>query len=315
MKTLTLLFLSLLCTCVSAQKSASSELRGSGSMIVNIGDEIWEASISSETLHETHQFVSENRYRENPRGYPGYEVVNASERHDLRMIHKLVNERLAAGWQLLSTKHSMGTAVLDYNQLVRPEIIYYAFSVPTSSISVGGKTEGVVVKTARVSDADPTKLRGNILRNADSTFTLLIEEKVGETWLEYYRLQNAGMMAGDAPSLIESITISRKQIIFTVKLNTGYYQYHFSRWQDDHYFLSYLSFNPENKCGLKQFHANISSGILAICTGEFVRQECMPGDKLITLEERVEIRQAWLHTFIPGTRRFKLKNRIVNVFY
>jgi hypothetical protein len=315
MKYLTLLFLSLLCTCVSAQKIAPSLPAGSGSMIVDIGTGVWEVSISSETLHQTHKFVSEKRYRESPGSYAGYEIVKSSERYDLRMIHKLVNQRLAAGWQLLSTKHSLGVAVLDYDQLVQPEVIYYAFSVPDSSTGVVAESKSTLVKTATVTGPEANKLRGMLLQAADSTFTLLIEEKVGPVWLEYYRLHNAGLVAEDGPSMIESIVINRQHISFNVKLHTGWYRYNFTRWQNKRYFLSGLWFQPNNECGLQSFNAKLSSGVVAICTGHFRRQECIPGEKEVAYEARVEVREAWLDTFVLGTRRIELKSPKATVFY
>ncbi|MFT7121750.1 MAG: hypothetical protein ACJAZ9_001936, partial [Neolewinella sp.] len=119
----TLLFLTILCTCVRAQTTSS------GSMMVSLGRDVITVHVSSSQGYEAFRYVDENRYRQNPGNFRDFKVISIQNRFDLTVVHQHMDSLLAKGWELTSTNYATSVDYSDLNTIDR-ERIYYHFKTP-----------------------------------------------------------------------------------------------------------------------------------------------------------------------------------------
>lgn len=314
---LTLLLLCFAGTCARAQVSPTpTPLMGSGSIIVEIEEGSWFITISSSDTSETYGYVTENEFRKSPRAFAGYQTIKNQDRHNLSVVHQLINQKLALGWKLISTTPVKTSAVLDYNQLIQTETIYYYFSVPTKEKQPAAATDEATLVLASNGLQTPKQTMGaSLFKKADGGYLLLIKEQVGGRWLENYRLDNAGIIAGDLPERIEKISLSTDGITFNLALANGAYEYTFSPSNNQEYYLTKVRFKSAEECGMVEYIMRSPNAGLTNFQAKYLDTPCTPGEKGRQHSEYVIMPQLSLRNFAPGAHKVQLKKLAAKPIY
>ncbi|MEM9930140.1 MAG: hypothetical protein AAF840_10000 [Bacteroidota bacterium] len=303
---LTLLLLSLLCTCALAQNP--SPPLGSGSIIVEIDEGSWFVTISSADTNETHGFDTQTKYRQSPRTYVGYQTIKDQDRHQMDHVHRLINQKIAAGWQLLSVTPVQLSVPVGFEEVAFTETIYYNFLLPIKPTKAQPDEKLTEVKSSGVWQNNRQHMVANLMKKSNGNHVLIIQEKIGDRWLENFRLENEGIVAGDLPERIKALRLSKEGITFELDLAIGSYSYTFSQAKTTPgYFLSQITFTSNEDCGLNKYQLRTPTGNLSNFIARYVEEPCTPGDKGKQISEFVIIPRRNLKDFVPGAYKIDLK--------
>lgn len=312
LKHLSLLFLTLLCTGASAQTTNTPQM-GSGSLVVNFGDDVWFVTISSATDSEYHRFVTRSRYLKTPDRYDGYVVLPDQGRHDLRMVHRLVDQLETKGWQLVDSDHTSSLAADEYSNYQK-ERMFFRFRAPLEPPSLlgGGDAEMVLAAKADVNDVTPQ--RGGILLEADGNYVLLVEQAAGALWQEKFRLSDTGLLSEDMVKRIGEIILTPGGLTMVVGLETGDYRYTFE-FYDGEYLLTGLRFKSESDCGILAYNSNVTPSSRYQASGYYRPEPCADMKEAKTFYSRENLARISLSSFVPGNRRIDLSKQGGTIFY
>jgi hypothetical protein len=319
---LSLLFLSFLCTCVSAQNETTTpEITtqlplGSGSLLVEFGDGTWEVSLSSGTRYKKFQYVTEGLYLRRPVHFTGYTIVQGDNRYDLRMVHQLIDQLSLEGWELVATNYSNSQSANEWGTSIT-EKIFYQFSVPASTTPAFSEAAGESLNRIQVAiaDRDQLRLRGALSQNEDGTFSLKMEEMSQGRWLTYYTLVGKGLLKGDSALRIRAVSASERKLRFRIEMANGNYDYYFIRGGDNGYYFSGVHFMSSEKCGVVQYTLNSLQTADGLLTGFYQPEPCASLEKPQQVYGRYPIYRTWLKDFIPGSQRIEMEEEQQTVFY
>ncbi|TXF91632.1 hypothetical protein FUA23_00165 [Neolewinella aurantiaca] len=314
---LTLLFLSLLCTCVFAQTDAGSTgiPRGSASLLVEFGDGTWELSLSSSTRFQKYRYVTQANYDRRPAVFKNYTIVPGTDRFDLRMVHDLLDELRREGWQITATNYNRSQSANEMGTSYR-ESIFYHFSVPVLPENPeDGKADDEVLLEVSVAERDNLLLRGRMSKSASGEATLVMERMTNDGWKAFYTLGSESMLTDELVPRIEEINASKDKLSFRVAMANGRYDYHFDRKVNDEYYFTGLRFESSEVCGLFQYDLKLSNAIDAQLNGFYRPASCDAAEKAKIVYGRYEVLRTSLKDFQPGAQRIELKKPEQTIFY
>jgi hypothetical protein len=296
----TLLFLTILCTCVRAQTTSS------GSMMVSLGRDVITVHVSSSQGYEAFRYVDENRYRQNPGNFRDFKVISIQNRFDLTVVHQHMDSLLAKGWELTSTNYATSVDYSDLNTVDR-ERIYYHFKTPTVEVVPGNDPEKyTLLLDGKVSPLELGQLRGRIIQLKDETHQLIVERKNGLGWETVYQLENEGAIAGGQASRITDFRLDDQFLLLSYTGADGAYTYAF-RSSANRYVLEKVKFVRDEACGLSQFSIDYAFYGGAKFQGLRRAAPCDPESRTKMFQDKIVQEKVLLRDFFAGATTARLE--------
>lgn len=301
---LSLLLLLLLCTGGRAQETPAPQNFGeSATMVVRMDEASW--MITASSAHEVlkRNYVMEHVAQRRLNRYSGFIPVAATERYDLQPVHEMINYLATKGWELTNSNHLMEWINLHSGGSYKQEVMTFYFRVHP----IKGENASLV-PVVLINYEDRMRLRGRMVKSAaDTAYALIIEEQLNGQWQETFRLENEGIMAGDLPARMRSISISDDELVFKVKAEDGTYAYTFNwRAREDTFAFSGLQFRKEIQCGLINYKLAIFSKGKGKVSGQYYTDPCSKNSTLRAFEAFIEMEQTPVRAFSANTYRVDL---------
>lgn len=309
MRTLfTLLLLSLLCTCVRAQKTSSA------TMVVSLNPDVILLHISSSSGYEEIGYISPELRQLYPQDYPGFRVLPRRSEYDLTIVHRHLDSLAAKGWTLESSNFGTAVGAPEFQPVDRQRL-YYHFSIPPQQEpKTQDPDQFTLLRNAEVSSLVRNQMRGRILKMNDGPVVLLIEERFGSGWRELYRLDDEGAVAGDQAERITGFSISSNQLVLKYELANGTYSYQFF-FDGLSYALRLVNFESSSLCGVHKYRLELKAqGGSQI---QFVQRgtPCEGDEQPRVGTRKVIARPADLRSFFAGSYRLKLEKAGLSLLY
>ena len=320
MRLLTLLFLSLVCTCARAQvngitppaattASPDDMILTTGLVAVTFGDEEWTAEISSPNRYEVRRYVTARLARQRPQRYQFHEVVSSSLRYDLRMVHRLIAELQQEGWQLTGSDYGQSNLVNPVlgDEDVFRERLFYHFRVPLSRSEVPmRRTVANQTLAATVAEEIQDRLRGSLVSNTDGTYGLIIEEFRNRQWRRAYTMNGAGILAPGTVENIKQLHLDANGLRIELSRPEGLYRYSFRGTPRQGYYLLQSWHQRTGNCGLLEYNVILGEGAAAQVTGYRRPDDCAGTEKPTAFATSHPVQRPWLRDFNPGSYRIEL---------
>lgn len=299
---LTLLLITVLCTCVRAQTLSSDEenLPSSATMVVMISSRSVRMRISSAAGFEEYNYVEEERLRRSPNNWAGFQPLVRLDYYDLTIVHQRLDSLARRGWEIVATTHSNTYNNSDLSN-DRVERIMYHFKTPPRVVkATEDPRRYTVLQIAPVAPELQSHQRGRILRMEDGRTLLLMEIRSSEGWKEFYRLEDEGPLAGDQPERITGFRFLNNSLWLDYELVNGDYTYRFDNLEKG-YTLTNVAFRSNNPCGLSGYEMWINVDQDPVVRASVNPENCDPEQKPLTINDSMAVEGVLLRNFFAGS--------------
>ena len=306
-RTLTLLLLTFLCTCVRAQMtSAVPAGYGTGSVVVNVDRDVIVVTISDARSADVRRFVRQRAHRNAPRRYLGHTVIPNGNFYDLRVVHTVNQELMDKGWILTNVNHLVDRAE-EGIPFSREYFTYHYRTPPPAAPETVTVTEGTPPEPteAVVPEALNQRMGATVRRLDDGTYELTVRQVRDGRMTEIYNLTGVGMMTADVMQHLSKLYYDGRQLVFELTPGGENYRYTFREEAGDFRFNG-VRYRSGEDCGLIDYTLSVRGPQEASLVSFFRAPDDCQRALLLNPDpviRTVAVDDLWLDNFVPGSYR------------